>query len=177
VLHLSRDRIGGQAIGLTIFATAFLTTRAVGSPLVDRGGGATLARWIVLIEALGFAVLAVASSEWLALVAVGVSGVGLGLVFPSAAAMALARTQGLRLGGAVGALTSFWDIGVLVAGPLGGLAAVRLGYAAAFLIAALMSTAALAVTCMLRERRPASHDVSETALSRSGTSTAKVQDF
>ena len=51
-------------------------------------------------------------------------------------------------------MTSFWDLGILAAGPVGGLVAENLGFRAAFWAAAAMSLASLAVTSVLPRRPP-----------------------
>jgi predicted MFS family arabinose efflux permease len=67
--------------------------------------------------------------------------------------MTLDRVRGLRPGVSMGVMTSFWDLGVMVAGPLGGLVAERAGFRAAFLVAAGAGLACVAV--LLRMPRPA----------------------
>src|SRR5690606_19860961 len=59
--------------GLVLFSTAFLLTRALGSPLVDRFGGFAVARTVLIVEAVGLLWLAVATTRWVALVAVVVA--------------------------------------------------------------------------------------------------------
>src|SRR3984885_8754070 len=67
------------------------------------------------------------------------------------------RASAARAGAAVGAMTSFWDLGILVAGPVSGLVAAGPGtqarpgpagpgFRVAFWIAAAMPLVALAVT-------------------------------
>ncbi len=80
LLYLRTRGLGGQGLGLVVFSIAFLLTRAAASPLVDRYGGLSVARGMLLIEAGGFALLATARSEGIALIAVGVTGVGLGVI-------------------------------------------------------------------------------------------------
>jgi predicted MFS family arabinose efflux permease len=150
VLYLTADHIGGQNLGLAVFAVAFLLTRTVGSPLVDRYGGLRVARTVVLVEIAGLTLLAQVRSTPAALLAVAVIGIGVGLVYPSAAAITLTRAHALHPGVAVGAMTSFWDLGILAAGLLGGLIAVHLHYPAAFLVAAAAGAAALLTTVALR---------------------------
>jgi len=52
------------------------------------------------------------------------------------AGMTLRRTGTASAGSSVGATTSFWDLGILTAGPVSGLLAIGPGYPAAFLAAA-----------------------------------------
>ncbi len=78
--------------------------------------------------------------------AVALAGVGLGLVYPAATKLTLGRAEAARAGAAVGAMTSFWDLGILMAGPVSGLVAAGPGFRAAFWIAAAMPLVVLAVT-------------------------------
>lgn len=156
VLYLSDRHIGGQQAGLAMFAVPFLISRTVGSPLVDRYGGAAVARVVLLVEAAGLAVLTAATSEPVALAGVALTGVGLGLVYPCTTTITLGRTGALRPGAAVGTMTSFWDLGILAAGPLGGQIAANLGYRTAFAAAIAATLGALATAAVLGSRRTAS---------------------
>ncbi|MBO2463909.1 MFS transporter [Actinomadura violacea] len=124
----------------------FLLARSAGSPLVDRYGGAAVVRIVLLIEATGLAVLTTAASAPAALTGVAVTGAGLGLVYPCTTTITLGRTKALRPGAAVGTMTSFWDLGILAAGPLGGQIAAHLGYRTAFAAAIAATLGALATT-------------------------------
>jgi len=153
VLYLGGQGIGGESAALTVYAAAFLFTRAVGSPLIDRYGGARVLRVVLCVEIVGLALLAAVPSESVALAGTALAGVGVGLVYPSAAAMTLhraAHSPGL----AVGALTSLWDLGILVAGTVGGLLAAHLGYRVAFAVAAGAGALALAVASRARAGGP-----------------------
>jgi MFS family permease len=152
VLYLGGHGMGGESVALTVYAAAFLLTRAAGSPLIDRYGGARVLRVVLCVEIVGLGLLAAVPAESVALAGTALAGVGVGLVYPSAAAMTLhraARSPGL----AVGAMTSLWDLGILVAGPLGGLLAAHLGYRAAFAVAAGAGALALAVASRVRADR------------------------
>jgi MFS family permease len=147
VLFLSSTGSGaGQGFGLAVFSASFLVTRAAGSPLVDRYGGLPVARVVLLAESAGLAMLATAGGGPFALCAVAVAGVGLGLIYPAATTLTLRRASAAAAGAAVGAMTSFWDIGILVAGPLAGFIAANGGFRVAFWVAAAMPLLALAVT-------------------------------
>ncbi|GAA1993110.1 MFS transporter [Amycolatopsis minnesotensis] len=149
VLHLTVDGIGGENLGLAVFSVAFLVVRAAGSPLVDRLGGVRVAQAVLVVEAAGLVLLATAATSAVALAGAAVTGAGLSLIFPSTATVTLGRTGALRPGVAVGAITSCWDLGILAAGPLGGLVADRYGYRPAFLVAAGVALAAFALTATL----------------------------
>lgn len=61
------------------------------------------------------------------------------LMYPATVAMTLHRIGTLRpgavVGAVVGAMTSFWDLGIMIAGPIGGFIAAEFGYPLAFLVA------------------------------------------
>lgn len=152
VLYLRDDQIGGQKVCLAVFAVAFLVTRGIGSPLVDRFGGLVVARRVVLIEIVGLALLAWAHTAPEALVDVALIGIGLGLVYPSAAAMTLTSADVRHPGAAVGAMTSFWDLGILAAGLVGGVIALHYKYPAAFLTASGAGMVALVIAHAARGR-------------------------
>jgi MFS family permease len=127
--------IGGESVALTVYAAAFLLTRGAGSPLIDRFGGARVAGVVLGLAVAGLALLAAVPLEAAALVGTALAGVGLGLVYPATAAMTLHRTA-RSPGLAVAAMTSLWDLGILAAGPIGGVLAGHLGYRSAFAVAA-----------------------------------------
>ena len=47
-------------------------------------------------------------------------GSGLSLLFPSLALIVINQTAPSQQGGAIGTFTSFWDLGVALGGPIGG---------------------------------------------------------
>lgn len=153
VLRLRADAIGVDGSALAVFAGAFLVVRFAGSPLVDRFGGRVVATCTVAVEIVALAGIALARGPVGALVFVASAGVGLALIYPACVSMTLDRVRGLRPGVSMGVMTSFWDLGVLVAGPFGGLVAERAGFRAAFLVAAGAGVVCVAV--LLRMPRPA----------------------
>ncbi|MBU3067162.1 MFS transporter [Nocardia sp. NEAU-G5] len=152
VLFLDSPGIGGAGLGLVLFSSAFLVTRALGSPLVDRFGGHVVARAVLIIEAAGLLALASATTRSIALVAVVITGVGLGLIYPASSRIVLRAVAARTAGAAMGVMTSFWDVGILVAGPMGGLAAARSGFPTAFWSAAMVVVGAVVFTLRLRPR-------------------------
>jgi MFS family permease len=154
VLRLRADGIGVDGYALTVFAAAFLIVRFAGSPLVDRYGGRLVAASTVGIEALALVGIAATDSAASALVLTALAGFGLALIYPACASMTLDRVSGTRPGASMGVMTSFWDLGVMAAGPLGGLIAEQLGFPMAFVVAAGAAGACLFVCLVfLRPRR------------------------
>lgn len=155
LLRLSHGYLGLDQLALTLFAVAFLLTRAAGSPLGDRYGGAQVATISSLVEAVGLCLIALAPDTATAVIGIALSGAGVALIYPAVVSVAIKRSSSAANGAAVGAMTSCWDLAITVAAPLGGLVARELGYAASFLLATVVvaGAAALALTTT-DERRP-----------------------
>jgi MFS family permease len=136
VLRLRAGNLGVDNLALAVFAAGFLVTRFAGSPLVDRFGGRSVAATTVSLEIVALVGLALAQDDGTAITFTALAGVGLALIYPACVSMTLDRVRGLRPGVSMGVMTSFWDLGVMAAGPLGGLIAERAGYQQAFLVAA-----------------------------------------
>ena len=75
------------------------------------------------MEAVGLLIVALAPD--LAVVIIGglVMGAGLSLLFPSLALIVINHTDASQQGAALGAFTSFWDVGIAVGAPVAGLIA------------------------------------------------------
>lgn len=157
LLVLSLGHSTGRVVALPVFACAFLVVRGVGSPLVDRLGGAAVGRAVLGVQVVGLILLAVASNVATTLVGAAITGAGLGLIYPATVAMTLQRAKTETAGAAVGAMTSFWDLGIMVAGPLGGAIAAVTSFHAAF-AAAVGTTVAALVLVVRASMQPVSGD-------------------
>ena len=145
VLRLRAGGIGVDDVALAVFAAAFLVVRFAGSPLVDRYGGRAVAASTVAVEIVALIGIAQATGPVGAVSFIVLAGVGLALVYPACISMTLDRVRGLRPGVSMGVMTSFWDLGVMAAGPLGGFVAEQAGFRAAFLVAAGAGLACVAI--------------------------------
>lgn len=152
VLRLRADHLGTDGFALSVFAGAFLLLRFAGSPLVDRYGGRMVAVSTIAVEVVALVVIARAGTPVAALVGTAFAGFGMALIYPACVSMTLDRVRGLRPGVSMGVMTSFWDLGVLAAGPLGGLIAERAGFPAAFLVAAGAGVACVVVLLRMPRR-------------------------
>ncbi|MGY3441265.1 MFS transporter [Bradyrhizobium sp. USDA 4473] len=113
----------GQNFALTVFGIAFMIARFLGSGYAARFGGRRVLVSAFVVEALGLAGLSVVHVEWLAFVSTAVAGAGLSLLIPSVTSLVTEAANPQERTAAVGAVTSAWDLGVAVGGPLGGLVA------------------------------------------------------
>ena len=137
----------GQNFALTVFGIAFMITRFLGSGYAARFGGRRVLLSAFLIESVGLAGLFFAHVEWLAFVSTAVTGAGLSLLIPSVTSLVTEAADPRERTAAVGAVTSAWDLGVAIGGPLGGFVAgaSNAGPFALGAVAALIAIAPLAI--------------------------------
>jgi MFS family permease len=137
----------GKNFALTVFGVAFIITRFVGSAYADRFGGRRVLLPAFLIESAGLAGLFLSQVEWLAFASAALTGAGLSLLMPSLTSLVTEAADPSERTAALGAVTSAWDLGVAVGGPLGGFVA-GASYAGPFglgAVAALIAIAPLAI--------------------------------
>ena len=137
VLRFEAAHFGGASVALGVFGGAFLLARLVGSPLVDRIPAPALMAGCAVIEAVGLAAIALAPTAAVAFAGIVLAGLGTALVYPTLATLVATRADPNERGAAVGALTSSWDLGLALAGPVGG----ALGTHGAFGLAAVLALA------------------------------------
>ncbi len=137
----------GQNFALTVFGIAFMITRFLGSGYAHRFGGRRVLLSAFLIESVGLAGLFLTQAEWLAFAATALTGAGLSLLIPSVTSLVTEAADPRERTAALGAVTSAWDLGIAVAGPLGGLVAGAsdAGPFALGAVAALIAIAPLAI--------------------------------
>jgi MFS family permease len=160
VLRFEADHFAGAGLALGVFGGAFLLARLVGSPLVDRVAAPALMAGCAATEALGLAAIALAPGAAVAFAGIVLAGLGTALVYPILATLVATRAAPTQRGAAVGALTSSWDLGLALAGPVGG----ALGTQGAFgLAAALALVGGVPRFTVLTGRSIASHPVQSRA--------------
>lgn len=137
----------GQNFALSVFGVAFMITRFLGSGYAARFGGRRVLLSAFLIESAGLGGLSLTHVEWLAFTSTAVAGAGLSLLIPSVTSLVTEAADPRERTAAVGAVTSAWDLGVAVGGPLGGLVAgaSNAGPFALGAVAALIAIAPLAI--------------------------------
>jgi MFS family permease len=136
VLYLARLHAGSGAVPFAVFAAAYVGTRFALGHLPDRLGPQRVALAAAAGEAAGLLLIAAGGSAWTAALGALVMGVGFSLVYPSLALMVINASPEGERGAAIGAYTSFWDLGLAVSGPAIGSVAAAAGYQIAFLAAA-----------------------------------------
>jgi MFS family permease len=111
----------GQHFALTVFGVAFIVTRFLGSGYAGRFGARRVLLSALLIESIGLAGLSLTHVEWLAFTSTALVGAGLSLLIPSITSLVTEAADPRERTAALGAVTSAWDLGVAIGGPLGGL--------------------------------------------------------
>jgi MFS family permease len=152
-LYFAARSWGHAGLVMTAFGVGFIFVRIVFGSLPDRMSGYRVAMWSLLIEASGQAMIWGAPQEAVALAGALVTGLGCALVFPALGVEALKRVLPANRGSAMGAFVAFLDIAYGVSGPVAGLIAGQLGYAAVYLfgVASALLGAALVLTAPHRQ--------------------------
>jgi MFS family permease len=151
VLHLKDRGIGSGVVVLSCFSLVYAGTRLFIGRFPDKYGPRRVATVCAVCEAIGLLVIAVAPNLAVALAGSLVMGVGFSLLHPSLALMVMNRTEKSQQGAALGAYTSFWDLGVAVWGPLGGVIAGALGYEAVFVVGACCAGVSAVMALLIAE--------------------------
>jgi MFS family permease len=151
VLHLQARGIHSGVVVLSCFSAVYAGTRLFIGHLPDRLGPRRVVTWSGIGEAVGLLIIALAPSLPVAVVGSLVMGVGFSLLHPSLALMVMNRTDPSKQGAALGAYTSFWDLGLTIWGPVTGLVATGFGYPAVFVVGAAAAAAAVAVALAVRQ--------------------------
>lgn len=154
VLHLRAHGVRNGATALAAYGAAYVLTRLLGGQLPDRLGSRRVVLYAGLVEAGGLLIVAGADRLETAIIGALLTGAGLSLLYPSLALIVLNNTSPGEQGAALGAYTSFWDLGLGLAGPLVGTVASVLDYPAAFLVAAACAGGAVVVTQLWTVDKP-----------------------
>jgi MFS family permease len=152
VLHLQARGISSGVVVLSVFSAVYAGTRLFIGHLPDKYGPRPVATVCAIGEAVGLLIIAVAPNLAVAILGSLVMGVGFSLLHPSLALMVMNRTDKSQQGAALGAYTSFWDLGVAVSGPLTGAVAGALGYPAVFVVGACLAGLAAVIAYFIPQQ-------------------------
>ncbi|MBW8486825.1 MFS transporter [Actinomadura parmotrematis] len=129
---------------LSVFSAAYVGVRLLAGRLPDRVGPVKVIMVSSGCEAAGLLLVGLAPSWWAAALGALVAGGGFTLLYPSLALITIDRAPEAERGAALGAVSSFLDLSVGVAGLVGG-AVAELSYPATFALAALLVLGSLPV--------------------------------
>ena len=153
VLYLQSRGIHSGVVVLGCFSGVYAGTRLVIGHLPDKYGPRPVATVCAIGEAIGLLIIALAPNLAVAIAGALVMGVGFSLLHPSLALMVMNRIDKSHQGAALGAYTSFWDLGVAVWGPVGGVVAGALGYRAVFVVGACCAGISAVMALLIAEPR------------------------
>lgn len=150
-LYFDSQGWGYAAYCLSGFGVGFIVARLSSPGILQRFRGYQVVGGCLLVQTLGMLLIWLAPSPALAIAGGVLTGIGVSWVYPGLGVETLASTPAANRNSALSALSLFFDIAVGMAGPVMGLIASGLGYAAIFLCAALMSMVGfLTVICLFR---------------------------
>lgn len=152
VLHLRARGIENGVVALTAYSAVYAATRLFIGHLPDQLGPRKVAAWAGVGEAIGLAIIALAPTLWVAVIGGVVMGAGFSLLYPSLALIVMNTTEKRQQGAALGAYTSFWDLGLGVWGPATGAIATALGYPAVFAVGAVCALGSVGLALAIRAR-------------------------
>ena len=145
-LYYASQGWAGAAPTLSVFGVCFVGVRLVLGWTIAYFGGYRTAMVSLLVECAGLIVLAMANHPGLAMLGAALSGIGFSLIFPALGVVAVERVSGSNRGAALAAYSVFIDVALGVTGPLGGWIASGGRYGPMFVVAAMMSLAAVVLT-------------------------------
>lgn len=136
-LHMAQRGVSNGIVAFTAFGFTYVGVRLLLGNWPDRLGARRVAIGSAAVEAVGLLLVAVAPNLAVAVLGGLVTGAGLSLLFPALALLVINRTEPAEQGAALGTFTSFWDLGLVLGGPLAGLVAGLVGYPPAFVAVAV----------------------------------------
>lgn len=157
LFYLSRHW-SGAALCLTAFGFSFILARLLFIETITRHGGFPVTLVSLAVEAIGFLVVWLAATPWMALAGAALAGFGFSLVFPALGVEAVRRVPLQSRGTALGVFTAFADVSFFLVGPIAGAVIGAFGYRSVFLFALISVLAALGIAVVLAVRMPLAYD-------------------
>jgi MFS family permease len=153
-LHMLARGVGNGIAAFDAFGFTYIGVRLFIGNVPDRLGPRTVAFWSAIVEAAGLVIVALAANLVTVIIGGLVIGAGLSLLFPSLALIVINRASDAQRGAALGAFTSFWDVGIAVGAPASGLIASLANYTDIYYVMAVCSvgSALLAAPDTIRRR-------------------------
>jgi MFS family permease len=148
LLFVQRGWDGG-ALALTCMGAGFILARLLVGHLPDLVGGASVALYCVLAEAIGLALIWAAPAPDIAWIGAALTGAGYGIGFQAFGVEAVKRSPPQSRGAAMGAYVMFQDLTMGIAPPLNGWIARNAGLDSVFLGGALGALAAAGVALVI----------------------------
>jgi MFS family permease len=142
----------GGALAVSCMGVGFIAGRLLFGQLPDQVGGARVAMFCVLAEALGLAMVWIAPHPAIAWAGAALAGGGYGLGFQGFGVEAVRRAPVQSRGSAMGAYVIFQDVSMGLGPPLAGVLAHAAGLDAVYLAAAVGAVGSALVAAMMLRR-------------------------
>jgi MFS family permease len=142
-MHADAIGVAPKSLYLTVLAIVILLTRPLSGRLADRIGYRRVFMPCLALIAVGLGLLAAGSTRGSLIVSAAFFGVGFGTAYPVFVAYVMRDVYAARRGAAFGAILSAFDIGIGTGSTTVGWLIQRVGFSAAFGVAALLSAVAL----------------------------------
>jgi MFS family permease len=151
-LHMLARGVSNGIAAFDAFGFTYIGVRLFIGNIPDRLGPRQVAFWSALVEAVGLVIVALATNLLTVIIGGLVIGAGLSLLFPSLALIVINNAHESQRGAALGAFTSFWDVGIAVGAPASGVVASLTNYTDIYYVMAVcaVASAVLAAPHLLR---------------------------
>ena len=150
-LHMLAHGVANGIAAFDAFGFTYIGVRLFIGNVPDRLGPRLVAFWSAIVEAVGLVIVAVATNLITVIIGGLVIGAGLSLLFPSLALIVINRAPESQRGAALGAITSFWDVGIAVGAPMSGLIASLTNYTDIYFV---MAVCAVCSACLAAPGMP-----------------------
>jgi MFS family permease len=141
-LHMLARGVSNGIAAFDAFGFTYIGVRLFIGNVPDRLGPRQVAFWSSIVEAVGLVIVGLAANLVTVIIGGLVIGAGLSLLFPSLALIVINRTPDSQRGAALGAFTSFWDVGIAVGAPAAGAIASLTNYTDIYYVMAACAIAA-----------------------------------
>lgn len=143
----------GKEVALAAFGAGYVVMRLFFADLPARLGGVRVSVASIMAALVGQMLVAFAPGPAMAILGALLSGLGFSLIYPALGVQLMRITPPASRGAVIGGFSAFFDIAIGVSGLVGGLIAVRAGYQAVFIAAAVAQIAALILLGTAKEPR------------------------
>jgi MFS family permease len=164
-LHMLARGVSNGIAAFDAFGFTYIGVRLFIGNIPDRLGPRLVAFWSAIVEAVGLVIVALAGNLVTVIIGGFVIGAGLSLLFPALALIVINHSAESQRGAALGAFTSFWDVGIAVGAPMSGLIASLGNYTDIYYVMAVcaVASAVLAKPDWLRRRVAAAGPAADAA--------------
>ena len=135
--------IAPREVFLTTMAFTTFLSRPVLSPYLDRLGHLRMFRWFVAMIPVGLALLCIATTKGMMILAAMIFGLAYGNCHPAFTAYIMGRVDERGRGGAFGGILAAFDVGIGTGSILSGILGHRFGFGVAFGTATVLSALSL----------------------------------